>query len=66
MVEGKLAELDREPQNVHVVRGATPLDAFSLLDADGSFLTVKAEEEAPDEERQESSDAESEGSENEL
>lgn len=66
MVEGKMAELGREPQNVQVVLGATPLDAFSLLDADGPFLTVEAEEEAPEEERPELSDAESERSEGEL
>ena len=66
MVEGKMAELGREPKNVQVVLGATPLDAFSLLDADGPFLTVEAEEEAPEEERPELSDAESESSEGEL
>ncbi len=58
MVEGKLTDQGREPRNVQVVLGTTPLDAFVLQDADGTFLTVDAEE-APDEESQES-DLESE------
>ena len=47
MVEGRLVEQGREPRNMQVVLGATPRDAFCLKDADGTFLTVDAEEDAP-------------------
>ena len=66
MVEGKFGKQGREPQNVQVVLGATPRDSFSLRDAEGTFLTVDAEEEAPAEDAQESSNSESEGSGGEL
>ena len=45
MVEGKLSEDGREPWNVQVVLdGTTPLDAFTLQDEEGEFLTVSAAE----------------------
>ena len=65
MIEGKLAEEGREPRNVQVILGTTPLDAFVLQDADGTFLTVETEEEAPSEES-EGSDGESEDPDGEV
>ena len=66
MVEGKLGEQGREPRNVQVVLGAMPRDSFSLRDAEGTFLTVDAEEEARAEDAPEPSNSESEGSGGEL
>ena len=52
MVEGKITETGHEPRNVQVqLAGSTPDCAFSLLDDEGEFLVVEAEQrvdETPD------------------
>ena len=52
MVEGKITETGHEPRNVQVqLDGSTPDCAFSLLDDEGEFLVVEAEQrvdETPD------------------
>ena len=45
MIDGKLAEEGKETRNVQVVlEGADPTAEFSLVDAEGRFLVVPAEE----------------------
>lgn len=50
MVEGKLVDEGREPQNVQVIlHGAATQSAFLLQDKEGEFLSVEAEEETVEE-----------------
>lgn len=65
IVEGRLVEQRREPWNVQVVLGAMPHHTFCLKDADGTFLMVDTEVDAPAGGTPEQSNPESEESGNE-
>ena len=62
IIEGKLTELGREPQNVQVVmEEGTPTAGLRLQDESGTFVTVEAEEPTHPEELVEEPVAETDG-----